>query len=287
MRAVSALLLLCGLGLGAAAPAGGGRRLAASGGSCIPSATNCTCTAEAGVEYVGGDLKAPNGQLMTAAIGIQDCCLGCANLANCSAWTVKEGLCYFKAAVGWVAMPGNATSGTVVSKATPPVVEPSPAPAMSPEPGASPGMSPAGVAAPSPAPAPGGSPPPAVALPGTLPPPAVVLPVASPPPAVVPTAPGCINIGDKCTCYQEPNVELQGGDLTAPNGGLVTAVGVGLGDCCKGCATLPGCAAFTLKQNTCYFKAASGWTKLNVTGSVSGWVTQASPPAAGRRLRFQ
>lgn len=36
----------------------------------------------------------------------------------------------------------------------------------------------------------------------------------------------------------------------------MTASGVGLGDCCKGCSTLPGCAAFTLKGSTCYFKAS-------------------------------
>ncbi|KAL4449480.1 hypothetical protein ABPG77_007124 [Micractinium sp. CCAP 211/92] len=287
MRAVPALLLLSafGLGLVAASPAGGGRRLAAAG-SCIPSATNCTCTAEAGVEYVGGDLQASNGQLMTAQIGVNDCCLGCANLLNCTAWTVKEGLCYFKAASGWTAMPGNATSGTVVTKSTPPVVEPSPAPAMSPEPEASPGMSPAGVPAPMPAPAPGASPPPTIVLPGLLVPPPTVNPVASPPPAVVPLEPGCVNIGDNCTCWEEPNVEYQGGDITAQDGNLVTAVGVGLGDCCKGCATLPGCGAFTLKQNTCYFKNATGWTKVNATGVVSGWVIQGSPPPAGRRLRF-
>ncbi|KAL4443852.1 hypothetical protein ABPG75_011589 [Micractinium tetrahymenae] len=219
-----ALLLLCGLGLAAASPAGG-RRLAAAG-SCLPSATNCTCTAEAGVEYVGGDPKAPNGELLTAVIGIEDCCLGCATLAACAAWTVKEGRCYFKAATGWFAQPSNATSGTVATKVTPPVVEPSPAPAMSPQPGASPGMSPAGVAAPSPAPAPGASPPPAAVLPGTRPPPSAVLPVATPPPVVVPAVAGCVpGVNGTCTCYEEPNVELQGGDLMAPNGDLMTAAG--------------------------------------------------------------
>lgn len=64
---------------------------------------------------------------------------------------VKGGLCYFKAAAGWTATPGNATSGTVVSKATPPVVEPK----MSLGPGDSPGMSSATVTVPSPALAPG------------------------------------------------------------------------------------------------------------------------------------
>lgn len=51
LRCIMPLDLRAGLGLSTASPAGGGRRLVAAG-SCIPSTTNCVCTAELGVEYV-------------------------------------------------------------------------------------------------------------------------------------------------------------------------------------------------------------------------------------------
>lgn len=47
---------------------------------------------------------------------------------------------------------------------------------------------------------------------------------------------------------------LQGGDLTAPDGNLLTAQVPSARDCCLACQQLAACGAYTFDQRLCYFK---------------------------------
>lgn len=47
---------------------------------------------------------------------------------------------------------------------------------------------------------------------------------------------------------------LQGGDLAAPDGYLLTAQMGAAKDCCLACQRLPRCGAYTFKGGICYFK---------------------------------
>ncbi|PSC67615.1 glycoside hydrolase family 16 [Micractinium conductrix] len=77
----------------------------------------------------------------------------------------------------------------------------------------------------------------------------------------------CVNT---TSCRQEAHVRYIGGDLTAPDGNLLTAQVPSARDCCLACQQLAACGAYTFDQRLCYFKGATNWTREGSKGPTDG-----------------